>query len=261
MIEQNVVCGVDASPEGTVAATVAARVAAPEGSLTLVTVEDTTSVARAGYVTPSVMEVVDEEAHRAVAAGVAATAPLHEAETRLLTGSPIAGLLEEIKARNASLVVVGSHGHSRPVGIALGSVATFMLHEAPCSVLVARDVGGVETWPRTVVAGVDGSSESAAALAEAKELAGRFGAHLRVVVATADRHADVAAARELEPEIEERDGNAVDVLSVLSEHADLVVVGSRGLRGVRALGSVSERVAHEARSSVLVVRGPAPPDE
>ena len=42
--------------------------------------------------------------------------------------------------------------------------------------------------------------------------------------------------------------------------ADLVVVGSRGLHGLRALGSVSERVAHRARASVLVVRertGPA----
>jgi nucleotide-binding universal stress UspA family protein len=37
---------------------------------------------------------------------------------------------------------------------------------------------------------------------------------------------------------------------------DLVVVGSRGLHGVRALGSVSERVAHRARCSVLVVNEP-----
>ncbi len=35
---------------------------------------------------------------------------------------------------------------------------------------------------------------------------------------------------------------------------DLVVVGSRGLHGLKALGSVSERVAHQALSSVLVVR-------
>jgi nucleotide-binding universal stress UspA family protein len=32
------------------------------------------------------------------------------------------------------------------------------------------------------------------------------------------------------------------------------VLGSRGLRGVRALGSVSEQVGHEAACSVLVVR-------
>ena len=36
--------------------------------------------------------------------------------------------------------------------------------------------------------------------------------------------------------------------------ADLLVVGSRGLHGFKALGSVSERVAYEAACSVLVVR-------
>ena len=35
---------------------------------------------------------------------------------------------------------------------------------------------------------------------------------------------------------------------------DLIVVGSRGLHGLRALGSVSERVAHGAKASVLVAR-------
>jgi nucleotide-binding universal stress UspA family protein len=46
----------------------------------------------------------------------------------------------------------------------------------------------------------------------------------------------------------------VNVLAAASESADLVVVGSRGLHGLKALGRVSERVAHQARSSVLVVR-------
>ncbi|MGB1627847.1 MAG: universal stress protein [Miltoncostaeaceae bacterium] len=31
-------------------------------------------------------------------------------------------------------------------------------------------------------------------------------------------------------------------------------MGARGLKGTKALGSVSERVAHKAASSVLVVR-------
>ena len=38
------------------------------------------------------------------------------------------------------------------------------------------------------------------------------------------------------------------------EDASLVVIGSRRVGGVRALGSVSERVVHEAPCSVLVVR-------
>jgi nucleotide-binding universal stress UspA family protein len=45
---------------------------------------------------------------------------------------------------------------------------------------------------------------------------------------------------------------------VLDDHSDrivdLVVIGSRGLHGLKALGSISERVAHQAECSVLVVR-------
>ena len=48
------------------------------------------------------------------------------------------------------------------------------------------------------------------------------------------------------------DDDPVDAL--VSAGADLVVVGSRGLHGMKSLGSVSERVAHKADCSVLVVR-------
>jgi nucleotide-binding universal stress UspA family protein len=44
------------------------------------------------------------------------------------------------------------------------------------------------------------------------------------------------------------------VLAAASADTDLLVVGSRGLRGLKALGSVSERVAHRADCSVLIVR-------
>ena len=50
----------------------------------------------------------------------------------------------------------------------------------------------------------------------------------------------------------------MEALVGASHDADLVVVGSRGLQGLRALGSVSERVAHQASCSVLIVRVPAP---
>jgi nucleotide-binding universal stress UspA family protein len=102
--------------------------------------------------------------------------------------------------------------------------------------------------------GVDGSPEAAAAASTARELADRFGSSLRFVAAVRDE-VDLDVAREIAPDLEELPGGAVEELHVLSELADLVVVGSRGLKGVRALGSVSERVAHDALCSVLVVRG------
>ena len=49
------------------------------------------------------------------------------------------------------------------------------------------------------------------------------------------------------------DAEPIAMLLGRSREADLVVVGSRSLHGLRALGSVSERVAHGSFCSVLVV--------
>ncbi|MCY7303337.1 MAG: universal stress protein [Thermoleophilia bacterium] len=56
-------------------------------------------------------------------------------------------------------------------------------------------------------------------------------------------------------------GHPVVNLLDQSLHANLVILGSRGLHGLRALGSVSERVAHRAYCSVLVVRVGVEPNE
>jgi nucleotide-binding universal stress UspA family protein len=132
-----------------------------------------------------------------------------------------------------------------------------MLHEAPCSVLISRPARDPDTWPQAVVAGVDGSAQSELAVAAARSVASSCGADLRIVSATTDQ-VDREAAQRLAPELEERDGHAVALLTAESETADLIVVGSRGLQGLKALGSVSERIAHQASCSVLVVRGATP---
>lgn len=252
-IFERVVCGVDHTEAGAVAARLAARVTLPDGSLTVVAVDDPTVAVHAGFALADVAEKVHEEAEAALAEGRAAAAPAHRVETRLLRGDALQCLLRELEREDATLAVVGSHGHSRAVGIALGSVTTHVLHEAPCSVLVARAPDELETWPRELVVGVDGSPESAAAASVARELAERFSARIRFVAATRDA-VDVEAAAKIAPELELPAERAVEELHVLSQDADLVVVGSRGLKGIRALGSVSERVAHEALCSVLVVR-------
>jgi len=56
-------------------------------------------------------------------------------------------------------------------------------------------------------------------------------------------------------------GHPVRALVDASRDADLVIVGSRGLRAFEALGSVSERVAHQAECSVLVVRPDGPRED
>ena len=247
-IFRRIVCGVDGTPESLVAVRQAARLRDPDGSLQLTAVAPIARAAHAGFAAPRAAELMQEEAEAALAES-RALAP--SAIEKLVDGEPVAVLLRE--AEQASLVAVGSHGRGRAVGMLLGTVAARMLRDASCSVLIARAASDLKAWPRWVVAGVDGSAESAAAFAVARSIAERLGGDLRAVASTKD-HLDREAARAIAPQLEEEPARAIDVLALASESADVIVVGSRGLHGLRALGSVSERVAHQARSSVLVVR-------
>lgn len=56
-------------------------------------------------------------------------------------GDPGRVICEEAAAWGADLVVVGSRGLDLASRIALGSVSTYVLHHAPCDVLVVRDGG------------------------------------------------------------------------------------------------------------------------
>jgi nucleotide-binding universal stress UspA family protein len=254
-IFDNVICAVDDSDAGVLAARIGARVALPDGKLTLVSVESTKIAVHAGWQMAAVATQLTGEAREALERGREVAGPTHTGpiHTQLLSGEPVDVLLGEIERQTTGLVVVGTHGFSRPVGIALGSVATHMLHEAPSSVLIARAPRNLERWPRAIVVGLDGSPESAAATRVAQALAERFGAELRIIAAEGGQP-DLDMARRIAADVEVLPGKPVDELVVLSEFTDLVVVGSRGLKGLRALGSVSERVAHEARCPVLVVR-------
>jgi nucleotide-binding universal stress UspA family protein len=251
---ERVVCGVDRSDAGEAAARLAARVARDTGTLRLVAVANSSIAVHAGWQMATVGELLVEEATEALERGRALASAIRPVETALVEGDPVSTLLAEVEREQATLVVVGSHGLRRATGIALGSVTTHLVHDAPCSVLVARPPAAPERWPRRIVVGVDGSDGSRAAVEAARDLAARFDGELRAVAALEGGNLDPVAARSIAPELEEEPARAVDVLSALSEHADLVVVGSRGLKGLRSLGSVSERVAHHAKSSVLVVR-------
>ena len=246
-----IVCGVDGTAESLFAVKQASRLQQPEGSLLLVVAMSLAQAAQAGMAARHAAELMQHEAEQAMAEAK----ELVSAEGKVVSGDPAAVLLSE--AERASLLALGSHGRRRAAGILLGTVATRMLHEAPCPVLIARPARTPDTWPQAIVVGVDGSAESELAVAAARSVASSCRAELRVVSATREQ-VDRDAAGKVAPELEERDGRALGVLTTESETADLVVVGSRGLRGLTALGSVSERIAHQASCSVLVVRGAAP---
>ncbi|CAN5617527.1 universal stress protein [soil metagenome] len=183
-------------------------------------------------------------------------------------------------ADSASLVVVGTKGHGPVHRLLLGSVSTAVSEYATSSVAVVRPVQSDAR--HGVVVGVDGSVTSRAALDIAFELASLDGLPLHVVHSWAEvdlfvdrfsyeqrqEHADaherllaeaVAGYAEKYPDVtvtrDTADGNPIQVLLDLSQHAAVVVVGSRGLTGLQAvLGSVGRDVTARASCTVVVAR-------
>jgi nucleotide-binding universal stress UspA family protein len=259
-----VVCGVDGTDESRAAVAQVGRLLEGVGGeprVVLVSVWNTGASFAVGWSPPIARTAsFPREELREAVDGVRPLLPASvTVETVVVEGPPGPMMLTELGRHGATLVAMGSHDHRRISGILLGSVAAQLLHEAPCAVLMARGPAG-ERFPARVVVGADGSAESARAIAAGAEIAARRGSELEAVVATggggapdpaAVRSALDAAAGPDTPLRMESDA-PVDALSRLEP--DLLVVGSRGLQGLRSLGSVSERVAHEARCSVLVVR-------
>ena len=139
---------------------------------------------------------------------------------------------------------------------------------------------------QTIVVGTDGSPYAEAAVRRAAEIAKGTDAVLHLVTAYPDiptygedisssakrdpinlRDVAEGVAARAEREVEAQ-GLAVDtharegdpahvILEVADEQdADLIVVGARGLTGVRRflLGSVSSKLAHHAHCSLMIVR-------
>lgn len=251
-----VLVGVDGSPESLEAARQAGRLLDVAGELRLLAAFDI-APALVGGTGPGVPAYYDDETQRTIAeaALTAAREQVGEfvATSLVARGNPWQELLHEARNEPTTLIAVGSHGTGRAKGILIGSTATELVHKASCSVLVARKAGS--DFPRRIVIGVDGSPESAAAFVVAKGLADRLGAELWPLVAHGGKDVDRAAvAKIVDYHHEDQEGEAVPSLVAAAADADLLVVGSRGLHGLRSLGSVSERVAHQARSSVLIVR-------
>jgi nucleotide-binding universal stress UspA family protein len=257
VIFERVICGVDATDESIEAARQAARLVDADGRLVLVAVAELEVAAQAGFAASMVAKELEEEASSALDRATEAVAGIHAAERRLLSGPVPATLQSAIEQERASLIVVGTHGHGRGSGILFARASTTLLHDAPCSVLVARRAHDPEAFPASIAVGLDGSPEADAAAAVADELAERFGAVVRRIVATGGKGVEADAIEAARPGIERSQRKALDALVGASEEADLVIVGNRGRHGLKALGSVSERLAHQARCSVLVVRVPA----
>jgi len=208
--------------------------------------------------------------------------PEVEVSARMVDGSPKQVLRSE--AGEAAMVVLGSRRLSSVRELlTTGSIAVPVSAHSPCPVVVVRESEHAIEQPPFLVAGVDGSEFSEAALEFAFAEASRRGAALVVVHAwrssalresvAAVRHEDpgaekqhrmllaesLAGWREKYPDVAlRRDlvrGHPVQVLTEASKHALALVVGSRGRGGFTGmlLGSVSQGVLHHAQCPVIVV--------
>jgi len=272
MVFEKVVVAVDGTRAGFEAGRQAARLVRPGGQLLLVAVADPSlaifnrwgpgpivrpNEERFGEVLALASERLTgcaEESLRAMRAQLPGVEGVRE---QVVEGQAWNALRDVALAEVADLVVVGSHGGRRLTGIALGSTATELLHAAPCSVLVARPPFDPGAFPSRLVAGIDGSAASLAALDLANRIAVAAGVRTRasVLAARGSGIDGTVLERLAQPlPVEYRDIRPVEALIEAAAEVDLVILGARGLSGSRALGSVSERVAHRANSSVLVVR-------
>ncbi len=133
-----------------------------------------------------------------------------------------------------------------------------------------------------VVVGADASETSKRAVDAASEIAKKFGGALHIVTAYDPKsyevknvpaefrsvnnesevdamlqvHSFIAAKHGLKAVLHKETGDPADVIvdTATKVGADLVVVGNRGMRGVRrVLGSVPNTVAHGAPCSVAII--------
>ncbi|MEV6210203.1 universal stress protein [Kitasatospora sp. NPDC051914] len=197
----------------------------------------------------------------------------------LAEGPPAQVLCHE--SHDACLVVLGSRRLNRlEEFFSTNSVAVPVSAQAACPVVVVLGPGSSTGQPPYLVAGVDGSSASRAALGYAFTAAAARGADLRVlwvwqpsllestdevvvlqkcrrllheaVAEQAEDFPDIAVTRQVVR------GHPVEELAEASESASALVVGRRGRGGFTGmrLGSVSHGLLHRAHCPVITVPAP-----
>jgi nucleotide-binding universal stress UspA family protein len=191
--------------------------------------------------------------------------------------SPGEGLHREAEDQGADLLVVGSCSHGSLGRVMLGDDTRAALNGAPCAVAISPH-GYAERPTEITKVGVayNGSPESAAALAQARDIAAATGAtiHALEVVSipsvaytglvapgigeTINAMLQGATSRmKAFPDVDGRAvyGLAGEELASFSDEVDLLIVGSRGYGPMKrlVLGSTSDYLERQARCSLLVL--------
>lgn len=255
---------------GRVAQTFHAKVWVTHAVLPVSVYEDYAEWAEGGLSGARLFAEEDRRATRLVRAAAARLGRLGvDAEPLTLHGFPIEAIPKAIRQESIDLLVVGARSESTLERLVIGSLADSLKNRVPCSVLIARGPPG-----RRLVLATDGSPPSRRAAGIGYRLANLWGGHATVLHVL---EAPVVAGRPAEPRASvlgqlglPRDDDRLSfalqagkpaeriVEVARTKDADLIVMGSRGLGRVRGwvAGSVSNRVANHAETSVLLVKDP-----
>jgi len=257
----NILCAVDGTRTSTAAVRLATSLAGPDGHLTLLAV---TATAGAGLhatavISPSRAKQVLSRAQRIPEdAGVAATTVLDPG------GPPVKVILE--RASHHDLLAIGAPATSWLGGMLVGGVTAAALSQFTTPMLVVRRPFISSLEGRRILVASDGQEGSDRIV----ELAGRLalGQQAQVTLVHAlgpesQMHprrlqAQAGTLQGMLPDAGEaliEPGKPGDVIlaAVKNTKAVMVVLGSRRLAGLRALGSISRRLAHDAPCSVLLL--------
>lgn len=252
----HVLVGIDETPESLVAAAQAGILRAPDGQLVLLAIVESYLAAQAG------LAAVGAGDHLVAGAStnLERAKELVDADEAILAeGRLVPMLCAACSRRGATLIAVGVRPHRRLPAVTFGGHEVEALHDARCSVLIARSGWG-PSKPERIVVGVDGSSEARTAEAVARTLAVRVGCEVVPVVALGG-DVDLALLRAEREDAVLDTGLLADAIVRMSSERSLIVVG-RGPERQRWGGRVAERIVYSARCSVLVVQhDPVPPSD
>jgi nucleotide-binding universal stress UspA family protein len=187
------------------------------------------------------------------------------ASTVVDPGSPPVDVILQ-RASHHDLLVIGAPPTSLLAGMLIGSVAAAALSQFDTPMLIVRKSSTGSPRGRRILVASDGSEGSDRIVELAGRLGASQGAQVTLVNALAGEskmnpRAIQAQARTLkralpdagEPLIEPGKAWNVILNAANSTRADMIVMGSRRLGGLRALGSVSRHAAHDAPCSVLLL--------
>jgi nucleotide-binding universal stress UspA family protein len=244
-----ILVGIDETAESLVAAAQAGVLMAPGGHIVLLAVAERYLAAQAGLAAPH----ADDELVARTEADLARAKELVDADDAILASGHLVDMLRaECGRRRSTLIAVGVRPHRRLAALTFGGHDVEALHDATCSVLVARPGWG-PAKPDKVIVALDGSPESHAAEVVGRSLARRLGREVVPVIGLGD-DIELAILREERDDALLEPGSLVDGVVAASSRASLVVVGRGRERAHRWGGTRAERIVYAAKCSVLVVQ-------